>query len=104
MDANIPLLTSISNNVPLKFELGQNYPNPFNPQTTITYQIPSTNFVRLTIYNTFGQTIKTIVNNWQLAGNYTIHFDAGNLASGIYFYELSTGNKILHTKKMVLLR
>lgn len=90
--------------VPGEFGLSQNYPNPFNPSTTIEYNVPKTAVVNLTIYNILGQKVKTIVNNMeQTPGVYKITFDASRLASGIYFYTLST-ESFVSTKKMILMK
>ena len=83
--------------------LYQNYPNPFNPTTTIKYSIPNSDYVTLKIYNVLGKEITTLVNNNQSAGNYEINFDASNLTSGIYIYQLNAGNNI-QIKRMVLLK
>jgi hypothetical protein len=99
---------------PANFALSQNYPNPFNPTTTISYSIPnviarsetttqSVVNVALTVYNTLGQKIATLVNKKQISGNYSVQFDANKLPSGIYFYTLRAGN-FLSTRKMILLK
>jgi hypothetical protein len=87
----------------VEYNLLQNYPNPFNPGTVISYSIPSTSNVKLIVFNTLGQIIKTLVAEYKNAGNYTINFDASSFASGVYFYQLSVGTSII-TKKMILLR
>ncbi len=90
-------------NVPLQFSLKQNYPNPFNPTTTIEYSIPKNENVNLTVYNLLGQKVKNLVNRNEKAGEYNIKFNASNLASGIYYYRLKSGNYV-KTKKMILLK
>ncbi len=85
------------------FVLYQNYPNPFNPATTIKYSIPNSGFVSLKIYNILGKEITTLVNRKQAAGNYEINFDASNLTSGVYIYQLNSGKKV-QVKKMLLLK
>ena len=102
--------------LPEKFALKQNYPNPFNPTTTIMYSIPSVIArstamagtqsvvkVALTVYNSLGRKIATLVNKAQPPGNYTVQFNAENLSSGIYFYSLATNGKTI-TKKMIFLK
>jgi len=86
-----------------KFELNQNYPNPFNPGTTIRYSIPSDGFVKLSIFNTIGEEVRTLVNEFKVAGSYDENFDAAELSSGIYFYKLQTGS-FVQTKKMILMK
>ncbi len=83
------------------FSLYQNYPNPFNPTTVISYSIPERNNVILKIYDLLGKEIKTLLNEEQEAGNYTINFNAATLTSGVYFYQIISG-KHKETKKMIL--
>jgi hypothetical protein len=90
-------------NIPVEFSLSQNYPNPFNPSTTIEYQIPFDGFVTLTIYNTIGQEVSTLVNENQPAGKYSVNFSAEILPSGLYFYTLRSGG-FSETGKMLLLK
>jgi len=92
------------NNVPQSFELQQNYPNPFNPSTTISYRLTSANNTELSIYNLVGQKVATIVNTRQAAGQYSYEWNAGNFASGVYFYQLTVGNDISTTRKMILIK
>jgi aminopeptidase N len=95
----------ISTAVPNKYELYQNYPNPFNPTTNIKYQITNniSQQVTLKIFDVTGKDIMTLVNEKQKAGTYEVTFEGNNLPSGIYFYQLKTGN-FLETKKLVLLK
>ncbi|MFO7525244.1 MAG: T9SS type A sorting domain-containing protein [Ignavibacteriaceae bacterium] len=86
-----------------EYSLSQNYPNPFNPSTTIEFQIPSDGFVTLTIYNTIGQEVSKLVNEYRSAGNFSITFSGEKLPSGLYFYTLRSGD-FKKTKKMLLLR
>jgi hypothetical protein len=88
---------------PTEYALKQNYPNPFNPSTKIKYQIPKLSFATLKVYDVLGSEILTIVNEEKPAGSYEILFNAMNLSSGIYFYQLKAESYI-ETKKMVLLR
>lgn len=92
----------------LQFSLYQNYPNPFNPETTIEYSLPEGYHVMLKIYNIAGQLVKTLINEYQQAGSYTIiwygHNDVGEeVARGLYFYQLQAGD-FVSTKKMVVLK
>ena len=94
--------------VPLTFALHQNYPNPFNPETHISFDIPKATNVTLTIYNTLGQKVRTLVNDVRQAGSYTVTWDGTNdygvqVASGVYIYTLRAGN-FTQTRKMTLLR
>jgi len=69
---------------PIQFALEQNYPNPFNPATTIKYNLGTDSHVRLSIYNSLGQKVRTLVNEYKPAGQYQVDFDASGIASGIY--------------------
>jgi len=85
------------------FELQQNYPNPFNPITVISYQLAVGSPVKLSIYNAVGQGIATLIDEEQMAGNYSIEFNASNLSSGVYLYRLEAG-KYVEVRKMILMR
>jgi hypothetical protein len=93
-----------SNNHPSKIMLHQNYPNPFNPRTIVKYELPITNYVKLIIYNSIGQMIAILVSKKQSAGSYQVEWDASGLASGVYYYRLSTSSGFVQTKKQVLLK
>jgi len=84
------------------FKLYDAYPNPFNPTTTIQYSIPSAGMVKLIVYNTIGEKVKELVNEFKLVGNYEINFIADDLSSGTYFYRIQTAS-FVETKKMILL-
>ena len=83
--------------------LSQNYPNPFNPSTAISYQLSAVSQTTLKVFNILGQEVATLVNEVQQAGVHTVNFNANNLSSGIYFYQLHAGN-FVETKKMVLMK
>jgi hypothetical protein len=89
--------------VPDVFKLEQNYPNPFNPTTTIRYALPHRSYVTLTVFNTLGQHVATIVNGEVEAGYHEIQFDGSGLASGVYFYKLTAGG-FAQVRKLVLVR
>ncbi len=91
------------NSQPSDFSLKQNYPNPFNPSTTIEYSIPKSSEVKLKIYNTLGEEIKTLVNSFKQAGKYKVNLDLSKFSSGVYFYRLKAGS-YNQTRKMILLR
>ena len=88
---------------PFTFDLHQNYPNPFNPSTTISYQLPKSDHVELSIYNLLGQKIAILVSEQQQAGKHQVSWDATGFPSGIYYYVLKAG-EFRQVKKMVLLR
>jgi len=85
------------------FKLMQNFPNPFNPITTISYTIPTDDFVYLKVYNLLGQEVEILVSEEKQAGTYELSFNSANLSSGLYFYQLKSGN-YLETKKMILIK
>lgn len=85
------------------FTLSQNYPNPFNPATKISYTLSQPSTVELRVFNTLGQEIAKLVNEEKPAGSYEIVFDASRLSSGVYFYQLKSGN-FIETKRMLLLK
>ena len=86
-----------------KFSVSQNYPNPFNPTTKIDFTIPKDGTVKLAMYSLNGQLVKEIINEYKTAGTYTASFDGTNVASGVYFYTLSSGD-FTQTMKMVLIK
>ena len=89
--------------LPEKFTLEQNFPNPFNPGTTIQYALPYRSRVTLTIYNTLGQLVVTLVSDDIEAGYHTVQFDASNLATGVYFYRMQAGD-FVQTRKLILMK
>jgi hypothetical protein len=91
------------NTVPDKYSLSQNYPNPFNPETKINYTIPKSGFVSLKVYDLLGRQVADLVNDYKMAGNYIIEFNAANLSSGVYYYKLISG-EFTDIKKMTVIK
>ncbi len=89
--------------IPTELVLKQNFPNPFNPSTLIEYSIPVSSFVELTVYDLSGRIIESLVSSNQSAGNHQVNFNASNLASGIYIYQLRA-NGLVVTNKMTLIK
>ena len=89
--------------IPKEFKLLQNYPNPFNPSTTISFELPQKSEVNLTIYNTLGQVVATLINEIKQAGQHQIVFDASDLPNGVYIYRIKAGS-YTSAKKMILLK
>jgi len=93
------------------FELNQNYPNPFNPVTSIQYSVSSAHNAipaSLKIYNILGQKVRTLMDELQKAGSYSVVWDGkddkGNdMSSGIYFYTFTAGD-YSSTRKMTFLK
>ncbi|MGE5351275.1 MAG: DJ-1/PfpI family protein [Acidobacteriota bacterium] len=91
------------NQVPAKMELFQNYPNPFNPTTTLSFAIGHQSLVTLKVYDILGREVATLVNEERPAGNYKITWNAANLPSGVYVYQLKAGGYTA-TQKLMLLK
>jgi len=87
----------------LPFALNQNYPNPFNPSTTINFAIALDGHVGLNVYDVSGRLVATVMDKNLKAGTYTVTFNADKLATGVYFYKLSTSSGEM-TRKMVIIR
>jgi hypothetical protein len=105
LDLSNPNILAVKDNqIPVKdFSLSQNYPNPFNPSTTINYSIAKAGNIKLTVYNTIGDKVFTLVDGYKATGNYSVQFNGSNLASGIYLYQLKA-NDFIVSKKMLLLK
>ena len=99
-------IVGISNeaNMPSKFQLNQNYPNPFNPSTKISWQSPVSGWQTLKVFNSLGQEVETVVDEYLESGFHSKLFIVNStLPSGVYFYRLQAGD-YLETKKMILLK
>ncbi|MBK7227912.1 MAG: T9SS type A sorting domain-containing protein [Ignavibacteriales bacterium] len=88
---------------PFAFQLEQNYPNPFNPSTKISWQSAVSGHQTLKIYDVLGNEVATLIDEYRVAGNYEIDFDATGLSSGVYFYKLIIAD-YSSTKKMILMK
>ena len=97
------LSNEVNIGVPAAYELSQNYPNPFNPSTSISFNIPTDGIVSLKLFDMSGKEVSTLVNEVKTAGYYSVNFNAANLTSGIYFYELRADN-FSAVKKMMLVK
>jgi hypothetical protein len=89
--------------LPEKFDLKPNYPNPFNPSTRISFDLPESAEVRLTVFDVLGRQVATLVNQPMKAGSHTVNFDAQRLASGVYIYRLEAGSFSM-TRNMMLIK
>ena len=105
-----PLVISVDDQkpAPAEFKLEQNYPNPFNPNTMISYQLAMSSEVKLSIYNTTGQLVRTLVDEFQTAGKKSVVWDGLNdngerMSSGLYLYQIKAG-KFAQCKKMLLVQ
>jgi len=96
-------IQNIGTQLPAFFMLKQNYPNPFNPKTNIEFDIPKGSYVKVAIYNISGEICAVPVDQPLNAGSYRVDWDAGEFASGVYFYSIVAG-EFRETKKMILLK
>jgi hypothetical protein len=98
-------MTDVENisTTPENYSLAQNYPNPFNPTTTIVYSLPVSGNVKISVMNILGETVSELVNDYMRDGIHRLNFNASNLSSGVYFYTIKFGNKLL-SKKMLLIK
>ncbi len=85
------------------YQLAQNFPNPFNPSTTIRYSIPEAGVVTVKVFNILGKEVATLVNGFHQAGSFNVSFDASNLSSGVYLYQIEAGS-FKATKKLTLIK
>jgi hypothetical protein len=85
------------------FKLNQNYPNPFNPTTRIGFSVDKSNYVDLRLYDILGREVKVLLSQPMSPGEYEIDFEATNLASGMYYYRLQSGENVA-VKKMTLVK
>ncbi|MEX0845353.1 MAG: LamG-like jellyroll fold domain-containing protein, partial [Balneolaceae bacterium] len=102
-ERTIPVRTEVDLEFPSKFQLYQNYPNPFNPTTNISFDLPSTAVISLKVYDMTGRLIITLIDGRIPAGSHQITFDASQLASGVYLYELK-GAGYSNIKKLTLIK
>lgn len=96
-------INNIGSEIPAGFLLKQNYPNPFNPKTSIDFDIPDESNVKIEVYNSIGKLVAVLADQRLAAGSYRTDWNAGNFASGIYFYTIKAG-KFYDSKKMILIK
>jgi len=89
--------------VPSSSTLYPAYPNPFNPSTNIKYSLHNAAETHISVYNTMGQLVATLVDGYRYAGNHQITFNGSDLSSGIYFIKMSTG-EFAQTRKLILMK
>ena len=97
----------VTSGEPLAYALYENYPNPFNPTTTIRYSLKNAHHTKLTVFNTLGQKIRTLVDETKTTGLHTVQWDGRNnmgeqVSSGLYFYRIEAGS-FVQTKRMMML-
>ncbi|RPI16522.1 MAG: T9SS C-terminal target domain-containing protein [Ignavibacteriae bacterium] len=96
-------ITTVSKDIPARFNLYQNYPNPFNPATTIKFDLPMPSFENVTIYNILGSEVSILVNEKLKEGTHTLNWDAANYPSGVYLYRVNFGI-FIQTGKLLLVK
>jgi len=99
----INFVKGIEERIPESFSLFQNYPNPFNPSTTISYSIPADGYVTLIVYDVLGNEVASLVDEQKQSGTFDVNFNASNLSSGVYYYQIKAG-EFTSTKKLVLMK
>lgn len=100
---NVTAIEPVNNILPSEYKLAQNYPNPFNPSTTIEFSIPVSGHVTLKVYDALGKEVASILSDFRNAGNYSEQFIGTELTSGVYYYQLTSGN-FKETKKFMLIK
>ena len=104
------LFTSVEDNIiPTEFSVSQNFPNPFNPATLIKYALPNESKVTIKIFNVLGETVAVLKNGIEKEGYYQVTWNAKDIASGVYFFELNAAStidskKYNEVRKMTLLK
>jgi len=96
-------ISNISGEAPSVYSLSQNFPNPFNPSTSIKFGLPKDGFVSLKIFDVTGKEIMKLLSADMKAGSYKIDFNAADLSSGIYYYQITSGS-FVETRKMILIK
>jgi hypothetical protein len=98
-------ITGVGNQAqaPLEFTLAQNYPNPFNPTTVFSYQLPVASEVKLVVYDMLGREVAKLMEGVEEPGYKSVEWNAGAVASGVYFYRLTAAD-FAQTRKLLVLR
>jgi hypothetical protein len=89
--------------LPLTYGLSQNYPNPFNPSTTISFRLPENSHVSIKVFDLMGREVASLLKEYLPAGYHNVEFNASNLSSGIYIYNMTAG-KFKMTNKLILIK
>jgi len=95
---------SRENSIPVRFSLGQNYPNPFNPETIIPFTVADRSVVQLKVFDILGREVRVLVNETLAPGAYTAKFGSADIASGVYFYGLSSSSAVGQMRKMIIVK
>jgi hypothetical protein len=95
--------TVLGQPLPQECRLEQNFPNPFNASTVLSYKLQAPSHVSLRVYDTAGRLVETLVDGWRSAGTHELTWEAGNLAAGIYFAKMHTGEYV-GVQKLILMK
>ncbi|HEY3249658.1 MAG TPA: choice-of-anchor B family protein [Ignavibacteria bacterium] len=98
-----PVGINHNSNIPGSYALSQNYPNPFNPSTTIEYSLPKSGYATIKVFDALGKQVAILADEYKQAGTYKVNYDAGRLASGVYYYSM-IAEGFQQTKKMTLIK
>ncbi|MCF8240061.1 MAG: M20/M25/M40 family metallo-hydrolase [Melioribacteraceae bacterium] len=98
-----PTSVDDKNKIANNYELMQNYPNPFNPVTTIGYSVAEKGMVTIKVFDVLGNEISTVMSDYKTPGKYSVQFDASNIPSGVYFYQMITA-EFIDSKKLILVK
>ncbi len=101
--SNLTGIEKFTEGTPKEYSLFNNYPNPFNPSTIIRFALPAGEVVNLSVYNLLGEMVAQLVNEYRTEGYHSVEFNAVDLPSGTYLYQLKTAN-YSETKKLILLK
>ena len=102
LDFNNPVVSIDDNIIPMQFTLYQNYPNPFNPTSTISYDLPEAQDIKLQVFDITGRLVETLIDGFKEAGHWEHTWNASMQSSGIYIYRLTYGNRSVSMKMVVL--
>ena len=105
LEGKTTITTGVNNDAvsPTNFRLEQNYPNPFNPTTTIEYSLPKQSQVKLDVFNTLGEQVRSLVDEEVPAGKHVVKFNASGLSSGVYLYRLQADG-FVRSRKLILMK
>lgn len=103
IEGTTTVATAVENEIlPTEFSLEQNYPNPFNPSTTLNFALPKSDNVTIKVFDQLGREVETLLNKEMSAGKHTLNWNAGNLASGIYFVQMRSADFVKSVKAILM--
>lgn len=96
--------SGLYSHVPKEYKLLQNYPNPFNPATKINFELPMDGHVTISVYNSIGEKVNVLVNDYLSAGYHSVDFIGKGLTNGVYFCKMEVEGSIIEIIKMLMLK